>query len=63
MEDNRFAEVRYRQAEQNLEALMLAMKLGHLDQFIEIVEEEALTLHALMMTSKPSFILMHTLIY
>ncbi len=59
MEDNRFAEVRYRQAEQNLEALMLAMKLGDIDQFIEIVEEEALTLHALMMTSKPSFILMH----
>lgn len=58
MDENRFAEVRYRQAEQNLEALMLAMKLGDLDKFNQIVEEEALTLHALMMTSNPSFILM-----
>lgn len=58
MDDNRFAEQRYRQAEQNLEALYLAMKLGDVNRFNEIVEEEALTLHALMMTSSPSFILM-----
>jgi diphosphomevalonate decarboxylase len=58
MDNNRFAEQRYRQAEQNLEALYLAMKLGDVERFNEIVEEEALTLHALMMTSSPSFILM-----
>lgn len=58
METNTFADVRFEQANQNLETLMAAMKAGDLDKFIEIVEEEALTLHALMMTSTPSYILM-----
>ncbi|MEC7159895.1 MAG: diphosphomevalonate decarboxylase, partial [Bacteroidota bacterium] len=31
---------------------------GDMPSFIRIVEEEALTLHALMMTSNPSYILM-----
>jgi diphosphomevalonate decarboxylase len=58
MEENPFAPVRFKQANDNLKQLMQAMKVGDLDTFIEIVEEEALTLHALMMTSKPSYILM-----
>lgn len=58
MENNPFAEVRFKQANRNLKDLMHAMKLGDLDEFIRIVEEEALTLHALMMTSNPSYILM-----
>ena len=58
MENNPYAPVRFQQANDNLESLMIAMKNGDLDSFIEIVEEEALTLHALMMTSKPSYVLM-----
>ncbi len=58
MEDNPFAEVRFSQARSNLKSLMGAMAKGDMAKFIEIVEEEALTLHALMMTSKPSYILM-----
>ena len=34
------------------------MKNGDLNRFIEVVESEALTLHAMMMTSMPYFILM-----
>ena len=33
------------------------MKSGDLEGFIEIVESEALSLHAMMMTSNPYFIL------
>lgn len=58
MENNPFASVRFQQANDNLSKLMQAMKEGNLDAFIEIVEQEALTLHALMMTSTPSYILM-----
>ncbi|MCB9257366.1 MAG: diphosphomevalonate decarboxylase [Chitinophagales bacterium] len=58
MENNPFAEVRFKQANKNLADLMQAMKTGDLNEFIRIVEEEALTLHALMMTSNPSYILM-----
>lgn len=58
MEDNPYAAVRFEQARKNLKALMEAMAKGDMNTFIEIVEEEALTLHALMMTSKPSYILM-----
>lgn len=58
MNNNPFANVRYQQAEHNLKKLLLALQHGNLPSFIEIIENEALTLHALMMTSNPSFILM-----
>ncbi len=58
MEGNPFADLRYQQANENLVALMKAMKEGDLDQFISLVEAEALSLHALMMTSTPSYLLM-----
>lgn len=58
MDNNRFSVVRYQQANENLALLMQAMDANDMNKFIEIVEEEALSLHALMMTSKPSFILM-----
>ena len=58
MEGNRFADVRFKQANENLEQLLLAMTTVDMAEFIRIVEEEALTLHALMMTSNPSYILM-----
>lgn len=58
MNENPYAEVRFKQAHENLSKLMTAMKNGDLDTFMQIVELEALTLHALMMTSNPSFILL-----
>ena len=58
MEGNIFAENRYTQANQRFERLLLALKEGDLDTFGRITENEALTLHALMMTSEPSYILM-----
>lgn len=58
MDTNRFAKQRFAQANENLIDLIGAMREGDIERFGEIVEEEALTLHALMMTSSPSFILM-----
>lgn len=54
-----FAERRFEQAHQNLDRLKSIFSEGNLDAFIEVVESEALTLHAMMMTSNPYFILMH----
>lgn len=59
MDNNPFADVRYAQSKTNLYQLMNALKTGDIERFGEITENEALTLHALMMTSNPSFILMH----
>lgn len=53
-----FANERFKQAHQNMSSLIEILKLGDLDAFIKIVESEALTLHAMMMTSMPYFILM-----
>lgn len=58
MDTNRFAKQRFAQANSNMVEIIGAMREGDLEKFGEIVEEEALTLHALMMTSNPSFILM-----
>lgn len=58
MEDNPFAAVRYEQAENHLLTLIEMLKSGDLVKFGSIVEQEALTLHALMMTSTPSYLLM-----
>lgn len=53
-----FAEKRFEQAHQNLAELKTVLISGNQKRFIEIVESEALTLHAMMMTSMPYFILM-----
>ena len=58
MHNHPFAEQRFKQAHENLSTLISVFKEGDLDRFIEIVESEALTLHAMMMTSMPYFILM-----
>lgn len=58
MEGNPFAEARYTQARARLADLLDALRRGDLEQFGKIAEDEALTLHALMMASNPSFILM-----
>ncbi|WP_299681762.1 diphosphomevalonate decarboxylase [uncultured Dokdonia sp.] len=53
-----FAKARFNQAYDNLVQLKTVLQSGDLDAFIAIVESEALTLHAMMMTSHPYFILM-----
>ena len=58
MEGNPYATARYAQANENVKNLLVALKSGDLDTFIQITESEALQLHALMMCSNPSFILM-----
>ncbi|MGL2965080.1 diphosphomevalonate/mevalonate 3,5-bisphosphate decarboxylase family protein [Flavobacterium sp. XGLA_31] len=58
MHNHPFAEQRFSQAHHNLSNLKTVLENGNLDEFIQIVESEALTLHAMMMTSLPYFILM-----
>lgn len=58
MHGHAFAKARFQQAHDNLSTLMTVFKEGDLDGFIKIVESEALTLHAMMMTSHPYFVLM-----
>ena len=58
MNGNPYAESRYTVAKNNIENLLKALKTGDLETFIQITESEAMQLHALMMCSNPSFILM-----
>jgi diphosphomevalonate decarboxylase len=58
MHNHPYAERRFEQAHENLSKLKTVLETGNLEQFIAIVESEALTLHAMMMTSMPYFILM-----
>ncbi|MBF6607218.1 MAG: diphosphomevalonate decarboxylase [Flavobacterium sp.] len=58
MHNHPFADNRFAQAHVNLSNLRNALIDGDLTKFIEIVESEALTLHAMMLTSVPYFILM-----
>lgn len=58
MHNHPFAKKRFEQANENLSKISETLQNGDLKTFINIVESEALTLHAMMMTSNPSFILM-----
>ncbi len=53
-----YATERFKQAHVNLSNLKDILITGNLGGFVELVESEALTLHAMMMTSMPYFILM-----
>jgi len=58
MNEHIFQPLRIAQAHQNINELYLALLTGNKEIFIEVVESEALTLHALMMTSYPSYCLL-----
>lgn len=58
MHNHPFADRRFLQAHENIATLKEILKTGNLEKFIALVESEALTLHAMMMTSMPYFILM-----
>ncbi|MEY2970039.1 MAG: hypothetical protein RLZZ599_412, partial [Bacteroidota bacterium] len=58
MEGHTYAEARFAQAHTNQSELLTCMRNGDIEGFGAIVESEALTLHAMMMSSRPYFILM-----
>ena len=58
MKTNPFASGRFEQANNNIHTLLEILKTGDLEAFVRIVESEALTLHSMMMTSDPYFLLM-----
>jgi diphosphomevalonate decarboxylase len=58
MHHHPYAKNRFQQAHDNLEKLKTILESGDLNAFIALIESEALTLHAMMMTSMPYFILM-----
>jgi diphosphomevalonate decarboxylase len=58
MADHPYSAARILQANENTEALLNVLDSGDIQSFFRIIENEALSLHALMMTSTPGFILM-----
>lgn len=58
MHEHPFAVERFKQANRHMTEMKDILASGDLDAFIALVEGEALTLHAMMMTSQPYFILM-----
>ena len=58
MEGNPYATARYAQATRRTDEMLKILKTGDLTRFGEILESEALTLHALMMSSHPPYLLL-----
>ena len=58
MHNHPFATQRFQQANENLATISDILQQGDIDLFINLVESEALSLHAMMLTSSPYFILM-----
>lgn len=58
MNTHPFAQQRFEEARVNLSKLVSVFRSGDLEEFGQIVEQEALMLHALMMCSEPPYILM-----
>ena len=58
MSNHPYAKQRFLQAQENIISMISILKSGNLDEFIAKTESEALTLHGMMMTSNPYFVLM-----
>jgi diphosphomevalonate decarboxylase len=58
MKGHAYAHARFNQATSNLTTLQLALRQGDWETFAMITENEALSLHAMMMTSRPGYLLM-----
>jgi len=58
MHGHPFAKNRFQQAVDHISKIKTILATGNVQDFIALVESEALTLHAMMMTSQPYFILM-----
>lgn len=58
MDSSPYAEVRYQQAKRHCTEMLTVLRKGDLERFGQILELEALTLHALMMASQPPYLLL-----
>ncbi|BAX80353.1 diphosphomevalonate decarboxylase [Labilibaculum antarcticum] len=58
MVNHPYATARFAQANSHFERMLGVLKSGDLEEFVEIMENEALSLHGLMMNSTPSFTLL-----
>jgi diphosphomevalonate decarboxylase len=58
MNEHVYREVRIQQANNNVAKLLQVLKHGNWDEFVDICEEEALSLHGLMMSSRPGYLLL-----
>jgi len=58
MKNHPYANARFAQANTNFEKTLGVLRSGDLENFVELVENEALSLHGLMMNSNPSFTLL-----
>ncbi len=58
MDENPYSATRFTQARQNLKSLKTVLAAGDWDGFISVLELEALSLHAMMMTSRSGYMLM-----
>jgi diphosphomevalonate decarboxylase len=59
MNTHPYREGRISQAHKNTLSLLRHLETGNLEGFIDLAESEALSLHALMMSSTPSYTLLH----
>jgi len=59
MKHHPYKEARIKQSVENLDQLRKALREGNFESFAEITENEALSLHALMFSSKPGYILLN----
>jgi diphosphomevalonate decarboxylase len=58
MNSHPYAKARFADARQNLEKLLIVMQHGNFNDFAQILESEALSLHAMMMTANPWYTLL-----
>jgi diphosphomevalonate decarboxylase len=58
MQNHPFKEARVDQVIENMEKMRKSIKEGNFNKFAKVVENEALTLHSLMLSSNPGFILL-----
>jgi diphosphomevalonate decarboxylase len=58
MEQHPFSAARIIQSHKNIKELLTILNTGDIERFTTLVQEEAFTLHAMMMTSTPGFLLL-----
>jgi len=58
MNNHPFATIKFERSFEHTKKLLEILKKGEQAEFVTIIEEEALSLHAMMMTSTPSYLLM-----
>ncbi|WP_185872460.1 diphosphomevalonate/mevalonate 3,5-bisphosphate decarboxylase family protein [Blattabacterium cuenoti] len=58
MNSHLYAKERFKSANKNMDSLISILKIGDFQEFGELIEHEALTLHAMIMTSRPYFLWM-----